>query len=98
MKKNSIFLAISIVAFLLTFVAPIFLGIFFKNDTLMWKSFCLFSAVSIVSFLIWIALLIIDKTKTTEIISKSSRQKHICFTTIVVVFILVLIFLNLRTP
>lgn len=96
MKKHSIFLKISILAFLLTFAAPIFLGIFFENDVLMWKSFGLFAAVSIVSFWIWIALLIVDKTKTTEIISKSNHQKHVGFITIAVIFIFVLIVLNFR--
>lgn len=94
MKKHSIFLTISIIAFLLTFLTPILLGNFFENDVLMWKSFGLFSAVSVVSFWIWIALSIINKIKTTEIISKSSHKKHIYFITIVVVFIFVLIFLN----
>lgn len=96
MKKHSIFLVISISAFLLTFIAPIFLGIFSKNadDVLMWKCFGLFSVISIVSFLIWIALLIINKAKTTEIIFKSSHQKLISFIAIVVIFIFVLIFLN----
>lgn len=98
MKKRSIFLSISILAFLLTFIAPVFLGIFSKNDVddLMWKIFSLFAAVSIVSFWIWIVLLIIDKTKTTETISEGSHQKHIYFAAVVVAFIFVLIFLNLR--
>lgn len=98
MKKRSIFLSISISAFLLTFIAPVFLGIFSKNadDVLMWKCFGLFSVISILSFLIWISLLIINKTKTTETISEGSHQKHICFAAVVVAFIFVLIFLNLR--
>lgn len=96
MKKHSIFLVISISAFLLTFITPVLLGIFFKNadDVLIWKCFGLFSVISIVSFLIWIALLIINKTKTTEIISKSSHQKLISCIAIVAIFIFVLIFLN----
>lgn len=94
MKKHSIFLTISIIAFLLTFLIPAFFSNFFENDALMWKSFCLFSVVSVVSFWIWIALLIINKIKTTEIISKGSHQKHIYFIAIAVAFIFVLIFLN----
>lgn len=68
MKKHSIFLVISISAFLLTFIAPVFLGIFSKNadDVFMWKCFGLFSVISIISFFIWIALLIMNKTKRYE--------------------------------
>lgn len=98
MKKHSIFLTISISAFLMTFVSPVCLGVFFKNDdidVLMWKSFSLFSAISVVSFLIWITLLIINKTKATDIISESIYKKHLCFITIVMIFILVLIISNL---
>lgn len=95
MKKRSIFLTISISAFLLTFISPVFLGIFWGNDILMWKSFSLFSAVTIVSFLIWLVLLIIDKTKTTDIASESSYKKHLCFLSIIVIFIFVLILINL---
>lgn len=96
MKNHFIFLTISILSFLLTFIAPIFLGIFGENEILMWKSFGFFAAVSIVSFWIWIALLIANKIKATEIISQSSYKKLIYFITIVLIFIFVLIFLNLR--
>lgn len=95
MKKHSIFLTISISAFLMTFISPVFLGIFLENDVLMWKSFSLFSAISVVSFFIWITLLIINKTKATDIISESIYKKHLCFITIIVIFILVLIISNL---
>ena len=94
MKKHSIFLKISIIAFLLTFVIPIFLGILSKDDVIMWKFFGFFAVVSIVSFLIWIAFIIINKTRTTEIIFESSQRKYIFFITIVVIIILGLIILN----
>lgn len=94
MKKHSIFLMISAAAFLLTIVTPVLLGIFSADDVLMWKAFGLFAAVSIVSFWIWIILLLIHKIKAAEVKPESSHKKYIGFIAAAALLIFVLLILN----
>lgn len=95
MKKRSIFLIISLLAFLMTFLGPIVLGVLnIADEVVLWKLFGVFSAVMIVSFAIWAVLALVDKVRSGEQKTESHDKNKLLPIILVIILIFVIIVLN----